>query len=242
MLAIFKKEIRSFLSSLIAYIVIAVFLIATSLFMWILPDYNLFDMGYANLDTLFSMAPWLFLFLVPAITMRSFSEEKRSGTIEILTTKPVSDIQIIMGKYLAGVMLVLFSLIPTLLYYLTIYKLGSPAGNIDTGAVVGSYIGLFFLASSFVAVGIFSSTISANQIVAFILAMFLCYCFYNLFDMIADFKLMGSLDSIVSGLGINSHYQSISRGVIDSRDILYFISFNTAFIWAAKTAFGSRKW
>ena len=151
--------------------------------------------------------------------MRSFSEEKKNGTIEIITTKPVTDLQIILGKYFAGVLLVLFSLIPTLLYFYTVYHLGSPAGNIDVGATWGSYIGLFFLASCFVSVGVFSSAITDNQIVSFIVSMFLCYCFYNVFDLLANFNLLGSYDSVVASLGINAHYQSISRGVIDSRDL-----------------------
>ncbi len=242
MLTILKKEIRSFLSSLIAYVVMIVFLIAIGLFMWVLPDYNVLDLGYANLDTLFDMAPWVFILLISAITMRSFSEEKKTGTIEILTTKPISDLQIILGKYFASVVLVLFVLLPTLLYYYTIYQLGAPKGNLDSGAILGSYIGLFFLASAFAAIGIFSSAVSDNQIVSFILSMFLCYCFYNVFDLFADFKLLGSYDSVVASLGINSHYQSISRGVIDSRDVLYFVSLILAFVWATKMVFGSRKW
>lgn len=219
-----------------------VFLIAIGLFMWVLPDYNVLDLGYANLDTLFDMAPWVFIFLISAITMRSFSEEKKTGTIEILTTKPISDLQIILGKYFASVVLVLFVLLPTLLYYYTIYQLGATKGNLDSGAILGSYIGLFFLASAFAAIGIFSSAVSDNQIVSFILSMFLCYCFYNVFDLFADFKLLGSYDSVVASLGINSHYQSISRGVIDSRDVLYFVSLILAFVWATKMVFGSRKW
>jgi ABC-2 type transport system permease protein len=242
MLSIYVKEIRSFLSSLIAYVVMAAFLIATGLFIWVLPDFNVFDQGYANLDTLFSMAPWLFIFLIAAITMRSFSEEKRSGTIEIITTKPITDLQIILGKYFAGLTLVLFTLLPTLLYYFSVWFLGKPVGNIDTGAFVGSFIGLFLLASCFVAVGMFASVVSDNQIVSFVLSMFLCYAFYSLFSLIADFKLMGSFDVVVANLGINAHYQSISRGVIDSRDVLYFLSFDVFFIWLTKTIFESRKW
>jgi ABC-2 type transport system permease protein len=210
--------------------------------MWVLPDYNVFDMGYADMDTLFTMAPWIFIFLISAITMRSFSEEKKSGTIEIITTKPVTDVQVILGKYFAGVALVIFALLPTLLYYYTVYRLGSPMGNIDSGATWGSYLGLVFLASSFVAIGIFSSAVTDNQIVSFIVSMFLCYCFYTVFDLLANFDLLGSFDSVVAALGIRAHYQSISRGVIDSRDVLYFLSIITAFLWATKTVFGSRKW
>ncbi|MCC7533198.1 MAG: gliding motility-associated ABC transporter permease subunit GldF [Bacteroidia bacterium] len=242
MYVILKKEIRSFLSSLIAYVVIAVFLVAIGLFMWVLPEYNIFDMGYANMDTLFGMAPWVFVFLISAITMRSFSEEKKSGTIEILTTKPITDTQIILGKFFAGVILVLFSLLPTLLYFYTVYQLGTPVGNIDIGATWGSYIGLFFLASSFVAIGIFASVITDNQIVSFIVSMFLCYSFYALFDMFANFNLLGTFDSVVASLGIKAHYDSMSRGVVDSRDLLYFLSLIVSFLWATKTIFGSRKW
>ncbi len=240
--SIYIKEIRSFLSSLIAYVVMLVFLLATGLFTWVLPDYNIFDYGYANLDTLFSMAPWLFMFLISAITMKSLSEEKKTGTIEIITTRPITDMQIILGKYFAGITLVLFTILPTLIYFVTIFQLGAPKGNLDTGAIMGSYLGLFFLASCFVAIGMFSSAISDNQIVSFIFSLFLCFLFYNLFDLIADFKLLGSWDSVVAGLGINAHYESISRGVVDSRDLIYFIGFDLIFIWASKTMFESRKW
>ncbi len=242
MFSIYKKEIRSFLSSLIAYVVMLVFLLAIGLFTWVLPDYNVFDYGYANLDTLFSMAPWLFIFLISAITMRSLSEEKKNGTIEIITTKPISDLQIILGKYFAGLTLVLFTILPTLIYYVSIYKLGAPIGNLDSGAIWGSYLGLFFLSACFVAVGMFASAVSDNQIISFVVSMFLCFLFYNLFELIADFKLLGSWDAVVAGLGINAHYQSISRGVIDSRDVFYFIGFDVVFIAATKTLFGSRKW
>jgi ABC-2 type transport system permease protein len=242
MFSIYIKEIRSFLSSLIAYVVMLVFLLAIGLFTWVLPDYNVFDYGYANLDTLFNMAPWLFIFLISAITMRSLSEEKKNGTIEIISTKPISDLAIILGKYFAGLTIVLFTLLPTLIYYITIYQLGAPKGNLDSGAIMGSYIGLFFLSSCFVAVGMFASAISDNQIVSFIVAMFLCFLFYNLFELIADFKLLGTWDSVVANLGINAHYQSISRGVIDSRDLFYFIGFDIIFIAATKTVFGGRKW
>jgi len=242
MFSIYIKEIRSFLSSLIAYVVMLVFLLAIGLFTWVLPDYNVFDYGYANLDTLFNMAPWLFIFLISAITMRSLSEEKKNGTIEIISTKPISDLAIILGKYFAGLTIVLFTLLPTLIYYITIYQLGAPKGNLDSGAIMGSYIGLFFLSSCFVAVGMFASAISDNQIVSFIVSMFLCFLFYNIFELIADFKLLGTWDSVVANLGINAHYQSISRGVIDSRDLFYFIGFDMVFIAATKTVFGGRKW
>lgn len=242
MKSIFIKEIRGFLSSLIAIIVIAVFLLATGLYMWFFPAYNVFDNKYANLDGLFEVAPWVFMFLISAITMRSFSEEKKAGTIELLTTKPVTDTQIILAKYFASLVLVLFSLIPTILYYVTVYQLASPTGNLDHGGIIGSYTGLFFLGAVFCAIGIFASAITDNQIVSFILSMFLCFFFYNALGLLADFNLFGKFDVWIEWTAISTHYSSISRGVIDTRDLLYFIGFVTIFIWSTKTVFGSRKW
>ncbi|MDR9487901.1 gliding motility-associated ABC transporter permease subunit GldF [Salibacter sp.] len=243
MLTLLRKEIAAFLSSLIGYIVIGVFLITISLFMWVFPgSYNVMDSGYANIDTLFIIAPWVFMFLAPAVTMRSFAEEQRTGTIELLITKPLSDLQIILSKFLAGFLLVIFSLLPTLIYYFSIYELGSTTGNIDTGAVIGSYIGLLFLAGCFVAIGIFASSLSQNQIISFIIAMFLSFFCYVGFEQIASFDLMGSFDSVIMNLGINEHYISISRGVIDSRDIIYFLSLIAVFIMLTKLRLESRKW
>jgi ABC-2 type transport system permease protein len=240
--SIFIKEIRGFLSSLIAYVVIAVFLLGIGSFMWIFPKLNIFETGYSNLDTLFYVAPWMFIFLVSAVTMRSFSEEKKAGTIELLTTKPVTDTQIIVAKYLASVVLVLFSLIPTLLFYFSVSQLSNPVGNVDHGAVLGSYIGLLFLGSVFAAIGIFSSVITDNQIVSFVVSMFLCFVIYMALSLLADFNLLGPFDVVLEWLSINSHYESISRGVVDSRDIIYFLSVIIVFLWGAKTIFSSRKW
>lgn len=242
MFTIYKKEIRSFLSSLIAYITMSVFLVVTGLFIWVFPETNLLDYGYANLDSLFSIAPWVFLLLIPAITMRSFSEERKSGTIELLATRPVSDLEIIIGKYLAGWSLVLFSLIPTVVYYITIYRLGIEKGNIDTGSVIGSYIGLLLLGGSFVAIGIFASAITDNQIVAFILAIFLCFFSFFGFDSISQLGLFGKIDDVIIDLGINAHYESISRGVLDTRDVIYFCSFTAVFGLLTKLVLESRKW
>lgn len=242
MLTIFVKEIRSFLSSLIAYIAIGVFLLAIGLFMWVFKDTNVLDGGYSNIDTLFFMGPWVFIFLISAITMRSFSEEKKAGTIETLTTSPVSDLSIILGKYFAGVVLVLFSLLPTLLYYYTIYQLGYPQGNIDTGAMWGSYLGLLMLGSTFVSIGIFASAVTDNQIVSFIVSMFLCFVFYIAFDYLGQLDALRSISFWVQWLGISSHYDSISRGVLDTRDAVYFLSVITLFILLTKAVFGSRKW
>lgn len=243
MLALYRKEISSFLNSLIGYIVIVVFLVIISLFMWVFPgEMNILDAGYANIDTLFIIAPWVFMFLVPAITMRSFADERKSGTIELLLTRPLSDWQIVLAKYFAGVTLVLLSLIPTLVYYASVHFLGNPVGNIDTGGMWGSYIGLFFLASGFVAVGIFASSVTENQIVSFIVAVFLCFFFYIGFDSISNLALFGKIDALIIQLGIQEHYISMSRGVIDTRDVVYFISLAAFFLLLTKTVLESRKW
>jgi ABC-2 type transport system permease protein len=215
----------------------------TGLFMWVLQtDSNVLDNGYANIDSLFILAPWVFLFLIPAITMRSFADEKKAGTIELLLTRPLTDLQIILAKYFAGFVLVLFSLIPTLLYYYSVHRLGSPVGNIDTGGMWGSYIGLLFLGAAFVSIGIFASAITDNQVVSFILALFLCFIIYTGFDYIGSFALFNKIDDIIYSLGINSHYVSMSRGVIDTRDMIYFISLIAVFILSTRTVLESRKW
>lgn len=242
MISIFKKEIRSFLSSLIAYVVIVVFLLIIGLFTWVFADGNVLVLGHANLDILFYMAPWVFTFLISAITMRSFSEELKQGTFEILSTKPITDTQIVLGKFLSAVTLVVFALLPTLVYAYSIFRLGSPIGNIDTGATMGSYIGLILLGASYASIGIFSSVITPNQIVAFILGLFLCFFFYVGFQQLSNLSLFGSYDSFVQSLGIQLHYDSISRGVVDSRDLAYFISLIFVFLGLTLLALRGRKW
>lgn len=243
MYALLKKEISSFLSSLIGYIVITVFLLSVGLFMWVFPgDSNVLDNGYSNIDGLFVVAPWVFMFLIPAITMRSFSDEKKSGTIELLLTRPLTDLQIILSKYLAGFILVLFSLIPTLIYYVSVHFMGNPSGNIDTGGMWGSYIGLLFLASVFVSIGIFASSITENQVVGFIVAVFLCFFSFIGFDSISGLDLFGKVDTLIMSLSVNEHYISMSRGVIDTRDVFYFLSVIGIFILFTKTTLESRKW
>ncbi|MGV3587763.1 MAG: gliding motility-associated ABC transporter permease subunit GldF [Adhaeribacter sp.] len=242
MFAILQKEINSFLNSMIAYIVIGVFLVAIGLFMWVFPETSVLEYGYADMQTLFSMAPWVFLFLIPAITMRSFSEEKKAGTLELLLTKPITDLQLILGKYFACLLLVIFSLVPTLLYYYSVYSLGNPVGNIDSAAVTGSYIGLVFLAAIFTAIGVFSSAITENQIVSFILAVFLSFLIYIGFDYIASVEMGGDIQYIISSLGISFHYNALSKGLIDSRDILYFLSVIVLLLLGTKLVLESRKW
>lgn len=213
------------------------------LFLWIFPgEFNLLDSGYANIDSLFVLAPWVFMFLGPAITMKMFSEEQRAGTLELLLTKPLTEWQLVIAKFFAGWTLVLFSLLPTLLYYYSIYELGATPGNLDSGAIWGSYVGLLFLSGGFIAIGVFASSLSSSQIVAFILAVFLSFIMYIGFDSIAALDLFGPVDLFIQKLGINEHYISLSRGVIDSRDVLYFFSLMLLFLALTKLKLDSRKW
>jgi len=243
MWALFKKEISGFFSSLTGYLVIVVFLLLNSLFMWIVPgQFNVIGFGYATMDSLFAIAPWVFLFLVPAITMRMFSEEKRTGTLDLLYTRPVSELQIILAKFLASWALVLFSLLPTLIYFWSISRLGSPPGNMDVGGTWGSYIGLLFLGGIYAAIGIFASSLTGNQIVAFITAVFLSFLMYLGFEFLSGIAESGSTVFMISRLGISYHYNSISRGVIDSRDMLYFAGVILLFIVGTRTVLQSSKW
>ena len=233
MFPILKKEFNSFFASPIAYLVIVVFLLINGLFLWVFKDdFNILNAGFADLNPFFFLAPWVFLFLIPAITMKSFADELNSGTIELLKTKPISDWQIVLGKFWASLLLVIVALIPTLTYVYTIYSLGNPVGNIDFGSTIGSYIGLLFLASTYTAIGLFTSTLSKNQIVAFILGVFITFILYYGFDAISN-----SLenDLTIKKIGINEHFKSISRGVIDTRDIIYFLSVTIFFLFITKT-------
>jgi ABC-2 type transport system permease protein len=243
MFQLLRKEISSFFSSLIGYIVIGVFLLITSLFLWVFPgEFNILENGYASLDPLFILAPWVFLFLIPAITMRMFADEKKSGTIEILFTKPFTDLQIILAKYLSGLLIGLFSLLPTLIFFLSIYLLGAQDSNIDVGGTWGSYIGLFFLVAIYVAIGIFASSLTEIQIISFLIAVFGSFFLYIGFDFVSSWQFLSPVSEFILYLGINEHYKSISRGVIDLRDIVYFVSVIALFLYATKVALGSRKW
>jgi len=243
MYSLFIKEIKVFLTSLIGYIVMGVFITITGLFLWVFPmSYNILDRGFADMSGLFSLAPIVFLLLIPAITMRSFAEEQRVGTIEVLLTMPLSDIQIILAKYFASLVLLFISLLPTLIYFITIYILGYPKGNIDMGAMWGSYIGLFFLGATFASIGMLCSMMTDSQIVAFILSVLICFIMWLGFDFIYSFDIFGSFGRIIKWFGIDQHYASISRGVVDSRDILYFVSVITVFLLTSLLRLQSRKW
>jgi ABC-2 type transport system permease protein len=234
LIAILKKEFNSFFASPIAYLVIGVFLLTNGLFLFIFnDDFNILNAGFADVTPFFYLAPWIFLFLIPAITMKSFADELSTGTIELLKTKPVSDWQIVLGKFAASLFLVIIAIIPTFIYVYTVYKLGNPIGNIDFGSTIGSYIGLLFLASTYTSIGLFTSTLSKNQIVAFILGVFITFFLFFGFDAIAT--SFGNSSLTIKNIGINEHFKSISRGVIDTRDILYFVSVTVFFLFITKT-------
>ncbi len=233
MFPLLKKEFNSFFASPIAYLVIGVFLLVNGLFLWVFKDnFNILNAGFADLNSFFYLAPWLFLFLIPAITMKSFADEFNSGTIEILKTKPLTDWQIVLGKFFASLLLVVIALLPTLTYAYTVYQLGNPVGNLDVGSTIGSYLGLLFLASTYTAVGLFTSTLSKNQIVAFILSVFITFALFYGFDAVSS--SLGNSGYALQQFGINEHFKSISRGVVDTRDIIYFISVTVFFLFITK--------
>ncbi len=243
MFAIFRKEITGFFSSLTGYIVIIVFLLINSLFMWVFPgEWNILDSGYAGLDTLFFLSPWIFLFLVPSVTMKMIAEEKRLGTLELIYSKPVTERGIVYGKYFASVALVLLALLPGLIYYFSVYILGETPGNLDKGAALGAFTGLFFLAAVYASAGLFSSSITDNQVIAFIIAVLISFFLFMGFDSFAYLPGLKKVDEFVIRMGINEHYKSISRGVIDLRDIIYFIAVVLIFNEATRLVLLSRKW
>jgi ABC-2 type transport system permease protein len=243
MFALYKKELATYFHSLIAYLVIVVFLIIISLFLWVFPtEYNVLNFGYANLDSFFLITPIVFLFLIPAISMRLFAEEKKSGTIELLFTRPLSEIEIIAAKYLAGFSLILIALLPTIIYVFTVYRYSFPISNIDLGVIWGSYLGLLLLAAAFLAVGIFASSLTDNQIVAFLISVSISAFAYLGFEIIYSLDLFGQFDLFVKTLGIQAHYSSMRRGVIDLRDLIYFLSISAMFLLFTHTILTKRKW
>lgn len=231
MIAILKKEIRSFFSSLTGYLVVGLFLVSCGLFLFVFEGgYNILDNGFSDLSPFFILAPWIFIFLIPAITMRSFSEEYRQGTMEILLTRPIGVWNLVLGKFFGACFLVFIALLPTIVYVITISYLGNPPGNIDIGVILGSYLGLFLLAFSYTAIGVFASALSANQITAFMVAVFLCFLLYFGFEGIAGYQVFGDSSYGLEYLGMSFHYKSMSRGVVDTRDMLYFFSLISFFI------------
>ncbi|KAA9339421.1 gliding motility-associated ABC transporter permease subunit GldF [Hymenobacter busanensis] len=241
MFAILRKEFNAFLNSPVAYVVLGVFLVAIGLFVWVFPDSSVLDYGFADLQTLFNLAPWIFLFLIPALTMRTFAEEKKAGTIELLLTRPLTDGQLVGGKYLACLLLALLALVPTLLYYYSVYQLGSPQGNIDSAAFAGSLLGLALLAAVFAAIGVLASALTRDQIIAFLVAVVGCFLVYSGFDSLASL-FDGGPAYYIGQLGIAAHYRDLSKGLVDSRDVLYFFSVVAAMLLATRLVLQSRNW
>lgn len=242
MRALYFKEIRSFLNSIIGFIFIFIFLIATGIFHWVVPGgTNLLEGAEADLIPFFNLAPLMFFILIPALTMRSIAEERRTGTIELLFTRPISDIKILLAKYFAGITLLILAIIPTVVYYISMYNLSMEPEKFDHGATITSYLGLILLGSVFVAIGIFSSSLTSSQIVAFIISMFLCWLFFDGFNRLGAFNVMGRFDTVLQYFGMVKHYDSIRRGVIDTSDIIYFLSLITVFILSALTVLKTLK-
>ncbi len=243
MFAIFQKELRQFFSSLIGYIAICVFLLLVGFMVWFSPDANILDAGYASLDYFFFIAPFILMMLIPAITMRSFSEEMQSGTIELLATRPLTDTAIIMGKFLAALALVLCAIAPTLIYFYSVSHLAYPVGNVDTGGIWGSYFGLVFLSAVFVSISLFASSVTRSQIVAFILGAFICFIFFYAIEGMARLGVFyGKSDYLVEQFGLYAHYESMGRGILDTRDVVYFLSVIVLFTFFTRTSLASRKW
>lgn len=227
MIAILKKELNTFFTSPIGYLVIAVFLIMNGLFLWVFKnDFNILNAGFADLNGFFFIAPWFLLFLIPAVTMRSFSDEFKLGTIEILKTKPIRNSQIVVGKFLGAFLLIVLALVPTLIYVFSIVRLGNPVGNLDWGSTIGSYLGLLLLAASFTSIGLFTSTLSNNQIVAFILGVIFSFLMFYGFGAVADLDL----GEIFRKFGMQEHFISMSRGIIATVDVVYFLSITVFFL------------
>ncbi len=232
MLTIFKREIQSFFTSPIGYLVIGLFLVLIGLFLWVFKgSFNIFDYGFADLGNFFLLAPWVFLFLIPAITMKSFSEEKKLGTLELLFIKPISLWETVLGKFFGTLVLALIAVVPTLLYVYSISQLGATQGNLDSGLVMGSYFGLFFLMGCYTAMGLFASTLSDNQIVAFILGIAICFSAYYGFEALSTLFEDGNTVFFVQGLGMKAHAEGIARGVLDTRNLIYFVALTLFFLY-----------
>jgi ABC-2 type transport system permease protein len=242
MLSIFRKEVNQFLNSLLGYMVLVVFLVATGLLFWVFPQGNVLDYGFAEMGSFFNLTPFVFIFLIPAITMRSFAEEKKSGTLEWLLTKPLSEWDILGGKFLAAWFLSFLALLPTLIYFISLFILGAPTGNIDAAGVTGSYIGLLLLSLVFTSIGIFGSCLTDNQLVAFVISVFLCYFFYSGISSIAGIDIWAKSSLILSHFALDTHFQALGKGLIDFRDVLYFISLAIALLAARKIILSSRRW
>lgn len=236
MKAILLKEIQLYFGSPIGYLVIGLFLLFCGLFLWVFEgEYNLLNAGFADLTSFFTLAPWILILIIPAVTMRSFSEEKKQGTLELLLTKPISTWEIVLGKFLASIILLIIAILPTLVYFFMLYNLGLQTGNIDFGSTIGSYIGLVLLMANFAAIGIFASALTENQIVSFLIAVVSCFVIFYGFTGVSSLEIFKNNATLIANFGIDFHFKSISRGVVDSRDIIYFLSAIFMFLWATVT-------
>ncbi len=232
MFAIFKREIQSFFTSLMGYLIVGMFLLLSGLFLWVFKgDYNIFDYGFADLGNLFLLAPWIFIFLVPAITMKSFSEERKVGTLELLLIKPIPIWKLVLGKFLGAISLCLIAVLPTIIYIFTVSELGISEGNYDLGVVVGSYFGLLFLIATYTAIGIFTSTLSENQITSFILGVLICFTLFNGFEALSSLFVTGETQQLVQRFGARAHFNSVARGILDTRDLIYFGTMSLFFLY-----------
>lgn len=232
MFAIFKREVQSFFTSPIGYMIVGLFLLLNGLFLWVFKgDFNIFDYGFADLGNLFLLAPWIFIFLVPAITMKSFSEERKVGTLELLLIKPISIWKLVLGKFWGAFLLCVIAVLPTIIYVFAISNLGITEGNFDLGVVLGSYFGLLFLIGAYTSIGLFSSTLSDNQIVSFIIGILMCFLLFNGFDAISSLFSGGETQRLIQEIGARSHFDSIARGIVDTKDLLYFVSLTLFFLY-----------
>jgi ABC-2 type transport system permease protein len=242
MIQVLVKEFNSFLNSLIAYVVIGVFLTGIGLLMWVFPETSVLEYGYADMETLFTLGPYVFIFLIPAITMRSFAEEARGGTLELLLTKPLTDWDIILGKFFACFLLVVLAVVPTVIYYFSVYALGNPVGNVDTPGVMGSYVGLLMLGAVFCAIGILASALTTSQIVSFIMAAFFCFLLFAGLESLANVNVWSEQTLFIRELGLLHHYDALSKGVIDSRNLIYFGSVIAFMLLLTRIVLGARSW
>ncbi|WP_394972425.1 gliding motility-associated ABC transporter permease subunit GldF [uncultured Croceitalea sp.] len=232
MLAIFKKEIQSFFTSPIGYLIIGLFLLLNGLFLWVFKgEFNILDYGFADLSNFFLLVPWVFLFLIPAIAMKSFSEEQKLGTLELLLIKPITTGKVVLGKFWGVSALCIIAVFPTIIYVFAISDLGLVNGNYDVGIILGSYFGLLFLIATYASIGIFASSLSDNQILSFILAIVISFAIFYGFEALASVFSNGNTQELIKTLGAKSHFESIARGIIDTRDIVYFLALTIFFLY-----------
>jgi len=242
MIALLRKEISVFFSTLIGYLIIGIFLLINSILLWSdFSDMNILSYGYADMDIFFTTAPLFFLLFIPAISMRVFNEEYTSGTIETLITKPITSLQIVLAKFLAVFILVLFAILPTLIYVVSIYYLGESVGNLDLAGIMGSYFGLIFLCALFSAISIYASSLASNQIISFAIAILLSTLFYFGFDVLSELVFFQNFDLFIQQIGISFHYEMMSKGLVKLSDIIYFVSFTILFIKLTELVIIERK-